>query len=120
MLQLHAFPTTVPVMQAVIDKKIDIGGGGVAARASSGPSGVLYNHIREFDFEIVVPPESPLKSISDLKGSKLGILSGCSLCSDHSRGAEGERSDARRCPARSGRGESRQVRSVHGRPDRCL
>lgn len=82
-LKLQQFPTTVPVMEAAVAKRIDIGGGGVfplviANQRLGGkhmPLRFFYNHIRRFAFEIVVPPESPLRSIADLKGKKLGVLS---------------------------------------------
>ncbi|WP_157995620.1 ABC transporter substrate-binding protein [Peristeroidobacter soli] len=81
-LELLEFPTTVPIMKAVAAKEVDIGGGGVFPLVVSSQYGkerlpikFFYNHIRKFGFEIVVPPESPLHSIADLKGKRLGILS---------------------------------------------
>lgn len=81
-LELRQFPTTVPVMNAVAAKEIDIGGGGVFPLVIANQPGeqhmpirFFYNGIRKFAFEIVVLPESPLKNIADLKGKKLGLLS---------------------------------------------
>ncbi len=81
-LELHSYPTTVPIMKAVGAKEMDIGGGGVFPLVIASQPGkdrlpikFFYNHLRSFSFEVVVPPESPINSIADLKGKRLGLLS---------------------------------------------
>lgn len=77
-----SYPTTVPVMNDVAAKKLDIGGGGVFPLVMANQPGkehipikFFYNHIRNFAFEIVVLPDSSLNTISDLKGKRLGVYS---------------------------------------------
>ncbi|WP_157995625.1 ABC transporter substrate-binding protein [Peristeroidobacter soli] len=81
-LKLQQFPTTVPVMQAVAARTIDIGGGGVFPLVVANQPGkdhmllrFFYNSLRKFSFEIVTRPDRPFNSIADLKGKKLGVLS---------------------------------------------
>jgi NitT/TauT family transport system substrate-binding protein len=81
-LRLQQFPTTVPVMQAVANGSIDVGGGGVFPLVVANQPGknhlplkFFYNAIRKFAFEIVVRADSSADRVGDLKGRKLGVLS---------------------------------------------
>lgn len=75
-----SYPTTVPIMEDVVAKKVDVGGGGIFPLVVANQPGkdqmpirFFYNLIRNFGFHIVVLPSSPLNSIADLKGKKLGV-----------------------------------------------
>ena len=81
-LKLVEFTTAVPVMEATLAKTVDIGGGGVFPLVIANGSGqpkmplrFFYNHLRRYAFELMVPPSSAVKTIADLKGRKLGVLS---------------------------------------------
>jgi NitT/TauT family transport system substrate-binding protein len=72
-------PGTANVNLMLSERKVDIGFGGITSMAVARNQGkdviVVYGVISPVDV-VMVPKDSPVKSLSDLKGKKLGVFGG--------------------------------------------